>query len=117
MGTGFSVRPVSLIYKNKAAADPVCGGFSFKSLVDLQLDAETRHDSGSADVMAGSRTGEGDALENLGARVTRELRGQTTANLGPGCAGIDIEVLVQGVVGQERDLIIGAGAGVRTRAT
>src|SRR5271155_4495637 len=83
----------------------------------LELDAETGHDSGRVDVVTRRRSRKVDALEYLGAGVTWKSCSQTTAHLGPGRAGIDVEMLVQGVVGQERDLVIAAGARGRTRAT
>src|SRR5580692_6703563 len=105
-----------LAKQNRRGPIEARGGLDLTSRFRLELDAETGHDSGRADVVTRRSSSKGDALEHFGAGVTRETRSQTTAHLSPGRAEIDVEMLVQRVVGEEGDLIIAAGALVSARA-
>src|SRR6202000_3173545 len=102
---------------NPPRTSPGRGGLGSTNLFRLELDAETCHDSGRADVVARRRSSKDGALEYLGAWIARKARSKTAAHLSPGRADIDIEMLVQSIVGQERYLIIAAAALIGARAT
>src|ERR1700722_6989751 len=77
------------------------GGFGVRAQsIVLDLHAKAGHRGRRVD--AGSRSSKAE----LGARRAREARGQTVCHPGVGDAGIDIEMLVDDVVRQERYLIV-----------